>query len=130
MFSKHANKVALDMLLQGMLVVPFPIGDDLLVEGVLNTEPFPPLCRLKVLYHICPVDVEFVELTVNVGYIQQRRLRKGSSRDLDSAGPYNSDRLFDFRTQVGAYPGASGDVAHRVSARGQWEAEIGLKPAQ
>ena len=130
MLSQGADEVAFDVLLQGMLIMPFPIGNDLLVEGVLNTDPFPPLRGLKVLHHFRPADVKFVELTINVGHIQQRRLRKVSSRDLNSTGSYDSDRLFDFRAQVGSNPGARSDVAHRVSARSQWEAKIGLEPAQ
>ena len=60
MFSQRANKVTFDVFLQGMLVIPFPIGDDLLVEGILNTEPLPPLRELNALYHICPANVKFV----------------------------------------------------------------------
>ena len=72
MLSQSVNEVAFVMFLQGMLIIPFPISYDLLVESILNTDPLPSLGGLKVLYHICPADVEFVELSVDVSHIQQR----------------------------------------------------------
>ena len=70
MFPQHADEITFDVFLQRMLVVPLPIGDDLLVKSVLDTESFPPLSGLDALYHVCPVDVELVKFSVNVGYIQ------------------------------------------------------------
>ena len=60
------------MLLESLLIVPLPVLDHLLVEGVLDANSFPSMEWLEVLHYIRPADVKFVEFAVDMCHVEQR----------------------------------------------------------